>query len=201
MMNKIEVINRAMFLKINAGDTAPGWLVLVAINIADRMICIIPLFLIGMWLWGKSQYRSQAIKACLVTLLALGINQVIGIVWSHPRPFMLNFGHTWMNHAADSSFPSDHMTVFTGIGLTLLFGGSVWLAAAILTMGLFVAWARVFLGLHFPLDMVGAVVVAAAAYVVTSPLWQRVGATIIAIAERLYRLVFARLIASGWCRR
>ncbi|WP_432263089.1 phosphatase PAP2 family protein [Cupriavidus sp. TMH.W2] len=200
-MNEIEAFNRALFLQINGGDGTPTWLIHVAMDIADDLIYLIPLLLLGMWLWGDSTRRSQAIKACLVTLLALGANQVIGSVWMHPRPFMLGLGHAWMYHAAESSFPSDHMTVFAGIGLTLLFGGALRLAAAVLTTGFVVAWARVFLGVHFPLDMVGAVVVAGVAYALIAPLWRMAGNTLTDLAERLYRAILARPIASGWVRR
>lgn len=200
-MNKIEAFNRALFLQINGGDGTPTWLIHVAMDIADDLIYLIPLLLLGMWLWGDSTRRSQAIKASLVTLSALGANQVIGSVWMHPRPFMLGLGHAWMYHAAESSFPSDHMTVFAGIGLTLLFGGAFRLAAAVLTTGFVVAWARVFLGVHFPLDMVGAVAVAGMAYGVIAPLWRMAGNTLTDHAERLYRAVLARPIASGWVRR
>jgi undecaprenyl-diphosphatase len=159
------------------------------------------MLLLGMWLWGDSARRNQAIKACLVTLLALGANQVIGLVWQHPRPFMIGLGHAWTPHAADSSFPSDHMTVFAGIGLTLLFGDTFRLAVAVLTTGFAVAWARVFPGVHFPLDMAGAVAVAGVAYVVILSPWRMTGDTITNLAEQLYRTVLARPIASGWVRR
>lgn len=200
-MNHIEAFNSTLFLQINGGDGTPAWLIQVAIGIADDLIYLIPLLLLGMWLWGDSTRRSQAIKACLATLLALGANQVIGLAWQHPRPFMIRLGHAWIPHAADSSFPSDHMTVFAGIGLTLLFGGAFRLAVAVLMTGVAVAWARVFLGVHFPLDMVGAVAVAGVAYVVIAPLWRMAGDTLTNLAERLYRAVLTRPIASGWVRR
>jgi len=200
-MNPFETFNRTLFLQINGGDGSPAWLIQVATGIADDLIYLIPLLLLGMWLWGDSTRRSLAIKACLVTLLALGANQVIGLVWQHPRPFTIGLGHTWIPHAADSSFPSDHLTVFAGIGLTLLFGGAFRLAAAVLATGFAVAWARVFLGLHFPLDMVGAVAVAGVAYVIVSPLWRMAGGTLTNLAEKLYRTVFAHPIAYGWVRR
>lgn len=199
-MNEIETINRKWFLRINGDVGTPPWLVNAAIGIADNLIYLIPMLLLGMWLWGDSARRNQATKACLITLLALGANQVIALVWTHPRPFMLGLGHTWLYHAAESSFPSDHMTVFAGVGLTLLFGGALRLAAAILATGLAIAWARVFLGVHFPLDMAGAVAVAGAAYVVVSPVWRMVGETLVHFAEHLYRTVLARPIAAGWLR-
>ncbi len=201
MMNHIEAFNRTLFLQINGGDGTPAWLIQVAIGIANDLIYLIPLLLLGMWLWGDSARRSQAIKACLVTLMALGANQVIGLVWQHPRPFMIGLGHAWISHAADSSFPSDHVTVFASIGLTLLFGGARRLAIAVLTSGFAVAWARVFLGVHFPLDMVGAVAVAGVTYVVILSLWRMAGETITNLAEQLHRTILARPIASGWVRR
>ena len=200
-MNKIEAFNQSLFLRINAGVNTPPWALDTAIVLADDLIYLIPVLLLVLWLWGDGARRNQAIKACLVTLLALGVNQVIGLVWPHPRPFMVGLGHAWVSHAADSSFPSDHMTVFAGIGLTLLFGGAFRLAAAVLMAGLAVAWTRVFLGVHFPLDMAGAVAVTGVAYVVVSPLWRMAGDTLTNLAEKLYRAVFVHPIASGWVRR
>lgn len=200
-MNNIEALNRTLFLQINGGDGTPAWLIHAAIGIADYLIYLIPLLLLSMWLWGDSTRRSLAIKACLVTLLALGANQVIGLVWQHPRPFMIGLGHAWIPHAADSSFPSDHMTVFAGVGLTLLLDGALWFGLAALIVGLSIAWARVFLGVHFPLDMLGAVGVAACSYLIGSPLWHRAGMAITGLAERLYRTVLARPIGAGWIRR
>jgi membrane protein DedA with SNARE-associated domain len=63
---------------------------------------------------------------------------------------MMGLEHTFIPHATDSSVPSDHATVFSAIGLTLVFGSirsvTGW---AILLLGVCVAWSRVFLGVHF----------------------------------------------------
>lgn len=200
-MNPIEAFNQTLFLQINGSEGTPAWLIQVAIGIADDLIYLIPILLLGMWLRSDSTRRSLAIKACLVTMLALGINQVIRQVWPHPRPFMLGLGHAWLYHAAVSSFPSDHMTVLVSIGLTLLLDGALWLGLATLVAGLFIAWARVFVGVHFPLDMLGAVGVAVCSYFIVSPLWHRVGMVITGLVERLYRTVLARPISAGWIQR
>ena len=199
-MNEIEAFSRALFLHINGGDDTPAWQVQAAIGMADYLIDLIPLLLLGLWLWGDHARRSVVIKACLVALLGVAANQIIGVVWPHPRPFMIGLSHAWIQHAADSSFPSDHMTVFAGVGLTLLFDGAAGWGTATLLTGLCVAWARVFLGVHFPLDMAGAVGVAAAAYGVVTPLWRALGASLTGLAERLYRYLLARPIAMGWIR-
>lgn len=196
-MDRIEALNRAWFLYLNGGTGTPAWVVRLATGIADDVIYLIPLLLAGLWLWGDHARRSVALKACLVALLGVAANQAIGALWPHPRPFMIGLGQAWIPHAADSSFPSDHMTVFGGVGLTLLFDGIVPWAMATLLAGLSVAWARVFLGVHFPLDMAGAVVVAALAYAGVTPLWRKVGEPLTTLAERLYRKGLAFIPSTG----
>jgi len=92
------------------------------------------------------------------------------MVWQHPRPFMIGLGHTLIPHAADSSFPSDHATVLFAVSLTLLLGRATVPGLAVLLAGFCVAWARIFLGVHFPLDMIGAAAVAGIAYAAVTPL-------------------------------
>jgi membrane-associated phospholipid phosphatase len=72
----------------------------------------------------------------MVAMLGVGMNQVIGLAWQHPRPFMIGIGHTWIPHAADSSFPSDHMTVLAGVGLPLLLEGALWFGLTTMIVGL-----------------------------------------------------------------
>lgn len=200
-MNTIETLNRAVFLHINGGAGTPLWLVRLAVFLANGLIVAIPLLLVALWLCRDAADRGRALRAFLTAMAALALNQAIIRVWFHPRPFMLGLGHTWMAHAPDSSFPSDHATVFAAVGLALLFGGAWRTAALVLTAGLAVAWARVFLGVHFPLDMIGAVLVAGVACGVIFPVWQRWGEPLLSLAECAYRLLFAWPISRGWLRR
>ncbi|MDE2203065.1 MAG: phosphatase PAP2 family protein [Burkholderiaceae bacterium] len=199
-MDILEAFNQALFLDINATMATPAWLVHMAVLIADFLIYLIPLLLVGMWLSGSAKQRNLALQACLVTMLALGLNQLIGLVWQHPRPFMIGLGHTFLPHAPDSSFPSDHVTIFSSIGLTLLSGRACRLGLPTLLAGLAVAWARVFVGVHFPLDMIGALAIACAAYAMMAPLWHLGGPAVTRAAVELYRTLFARPIGLGWLR-
>jgi undecaprenyl-diphosphatase len=200
-MNELEALNRTMFLHINGSDDTPAWLIQVAIGMANYLIYLIPLLVLGLWLWGDHVCRSMAIKACLVAMLGVAANQGIGMIWPYPRPFMIGLGHAWITHAADSSFPSDHMTVMSSIAVTLLFDGAAGWGTVALFSGLCVAWARIFLGVHFPLDMVGSIAVASAAYAITSPVWRMIADTLTRVAEKVYRQILARPIAAGWVRR
>ncbi|MEO7939130.1 MAG: undecaprenyl-diphosphatase, partial [Burkholderiaceae bacterium] len=158
-MDSLESFNRSLFLVINGHEGTPTWLVSTAVVVGDFLIYLVPVILTWMWLTGGVLQRNLALKTFAVVMLAVGVNQLIALVWQHPRPFMLGLGHAWIEHLPDSSFPSDHVTVLSGMGLTLLFGGAIGLAGFLLACTIVVAWARVFLGVHFPLDMLGAVCV------------------------------------------
>ena len=201
-MNPLEALNIAAFLRINADLQTPHWKINAAAFVADYLIYLIPLLVIALWCWGKGLQRNWAVKACLVALVALGMNQIIIALWPHPRPFMAGLGHSFMAHAPDASFPSDHATVFAAIGLTLVFGSvrSV-IGWSVLALGMIVAWARIFLGVHFPLDMVGAVAVVCLAWTAIHLAWGSVGNAIVSRIEQIYRLVLARPISHGWIGR
>ncbi|ANB75242.1 phosphatase PAP2 family protein [Paraburkholderia phytofirmans] len=197
-MNTLEAFNQALFLMINATPSTPAWQIDIARMIADYVIYLVPLSLIAIWLFGGERQREVAVRAFCVTLLALGLNQVIGLVWPHPRPFVIGIGHTFLEHAPDPSFPSDHGTIFACIALSLLLGGMRRYGMLILLSGVAVAWARVFVGVHFPLDMVGAIAMACVASQLIAPLWRLGGAMVMRGLVTVYRTLLAWPIRRGW---
>jgi undecaprenyl-diphosphatase len=200
-MENIEAFNQSLFLMINATPATPAWLIDTALFFANYVILMVPVVLVAMWLAGDARQRELAIRVCAVTFLALGANQLIGLAWPHPRPFVIGLGHTFLDHAPDPSFPSDHGTVFASFVLTLLLGGMMRTGCIALVAGVAVAWARIFLGVHYPLDMLGALTVSCVAWVVIVPVWKAGGPAITRLAVTLYRVLFARPISLGWLRR
>ncbi|TAM18722.1 MAG: phosphatase PAP2 family protein [Pandoraea sp.] len=199
-MEAFEALNQAIFLILNATSATPHWLIVAGVLIADYAIWIVPVMLVSLWLAGGDERREIAVRACFVGLLALGINQAIGIVWYHPRPFAMGIGHTFLAHAPDSSFPSDHATLLSAISFTLLCAGKRRLGLFVLLVDVAVAWARVFVGAHWPFDMIGAVIVAGAACILGSPLWRVGGIVVTTKMIALYRKVLALPIGQGWLR-
>lgn len=201
MLGFFESINTSLFLMLNGTAEAPAWLSHLAIFLAEDTAYLLPLLLLWLWLWGGHSQRGTVLKALLVVIVGLIFSKLTGLALPHPRPFMIGLGRQWIEHAPSSSFPSNHMTIFTAIGLTLFLDGLKRWGFAVLLLALAVAWARVFVGVHYPFDMIGAVIFVLIADAVVAPLWLRFGNDLIAVCERIYRLVLAKPIAVGWIRK
>jgi undecaprenyl-diphosphatase len=167
----MQAWNLQLFEHINASTAVPHWQIAAAIAIAQWVICIVPVWFALSWFRVDAQGRRELLEVLAATVVALAIGQVIGIAWPQPRPFMVHTGTQFLAHAADPGFPSDHVTVLWSIACATLFtrsfarSGIVWFA-----LGLLVGWSRVFLGVHFPLDVLGAAPVALAAATATRAL-------------------------------
>jgi undecaprenyl-diphosphatase len=154
----MESLNITFFKALNAGGGLSGLRLFIPLFLADYLIWLVPLVLLLLWFFDRTDGgRTRLLLAFAAAMLALGINQLIGLVYFHPRPFMAGIGYTFLRHAADSSFPSDHATVFSAVGLFLVLDRPTRRAGLLLLVAsLPVAWARVYLGVHFPFDMIGA---------------------------------------------
>ncbi len=199
-MYAIQNLNHTLFLLLNAGAATPRWWIDLAVFVANDLVYGVPVLLLGLWLAGGTSRRGAALLAFAISMVALGANQLIGLAWYQPRPFVIGLGHTWTSHVPDASFPSDHLTLFTSIGLGLLLGGLKRVGAATLVVGLLVGWARVYVGLHFPLDMAGSLMVATLCSAVIVPLWQSIGVACTTRLQSVYRMLLARPIARGLLR-
>ncbi len=121
------------------------------------------------WLWGFPREGLQGKKdrlavgrALAAAACALGLGQIIIRVYPRPRPFA---GHTvrlLIAPTADPSFPSDHALAAFAIAAALVstrrrLGVGLFVLAALL------AFARVFVGMHYPLDVVAGAALGSAA--------------------------------------
>ena len=169
--------------------------------LADYAILVVPLLLLLGWVKGTIASRKLMLEATASALLGLFIAQLIGLVWQHPRHFMIGMGQTLIAHAADSSFPSDHLTVLWAVASTFLPRRRLRVAGLSLAVfGLPIAWARIYLGVHFPFDMLGAAIVGAiGAWVCFLARGWHV-APALSLFTAIYSFVFANLIRRGWVR-
>ena len=186
--------NIDLFLLLNAA-AEPGSAMLPAVNtLAGGPALLAPVLLACLWVWGHSDRRPALLAVAAGLFVGQAVNMLLGMVWYEPRPFMAGVGHTWIAHAADNSFPSDHATLAWSLGLGLILTGASrgWGIAACL-LGVVAGWARVYLGVHFPVDvlmsMPAGLLAAAVARLIVPAMRDWAAPPI----ERLYEAVLGRL--------
>ena len=196
----LSELNLSLFSWINASPEASNTSIHFAIFIAnDLLYCMILLFA---WFWLRGNYdtKKQILKAFIFTSIAILISQCISHVYYHPRPFVMEVGRTLIYHAPNGSFPSDHMLIFSSIAFSYLFSAQRKLGIFLLVMAWLVAWSRVYLGVHFPLDMLGAFLLAFALNFFGLTLWNLYKDKIMQWVLTIHFYLFKPLIQKGYIK-
>ncbi|MFL9895796.1 undecaprenyl-diphosphatase [Paraburkholderia sp. RL17-381-BIF-C] len=197
----MESLNQTFFLWLNAPEHPSALALILAIFFAERLVWAIPLLIGVGWLRGSEASRNTMLVVGASGLLGLMVNQLIGLAWLHPRPFMIGLGHTFIPHVADSSFPSDHLTLWWAVAFSFILQRGRRIAGiGLALLGVPIAWARIYLGVHFPFDMFGAASVSALSAWLSLRGARWYLEPVYRLATAIHRRFLGRLIALGWVR-
>jgi len=178
--------NVTLFLLINAPASASQFALLTAKLFAIYTPWITIATLLLFWLRGTSETRRSLMIAGIALVIGLSVNFLITLLVYAPRPFELGIGQTFLAHAPETSFPSDHATFLWSLALGLLGSRSLrWLGGVIFSLGLSTAWARVYLGVHFPIDMVASFAIALIAALIANAISLKMQRILFQPVERL----------------
>ena len=187
----LENININLFKLINGSNNSPEIIILFAKFCAEYLLYAIPLFLLVSWIFGDYKKRETALKATFVAFIALEFGQIIIMIYPHPRPFMIGLGHQLIPHAPESSFPSDHATLFSAIAFTYLFAKEYSVGFILFIATLLVSWARIYLGVHFPFDIIGAYILSFLVLMIFNPIWNKIGKYIMYMSLEIYNKIIS----------
>lgn len=117
------------------------------------MMALALLFIMGL-AKKNSKMRGLTVDTFIIIILNLLIGYVIGVIWYVPRPFVNNKVNLLIPHTMDASFPSDHavgtMSIAVGINkYSKIYG------ALLAILSILVGISRVFVGHHYPADVLG----------------------------------------------
>ena len=149
-------MNEKLFLMINNFAGHNHFLDLLGIFLAKGM----PYFfiLVEIYLYFIAKHKKEALFAFYSVVVALTISFLVSLVYIHNRPFMDNLGVALIHHKADTSFPSDHTTFLFAIAWSFMFF-KVRFWSMFLILALFGGLARVYVGVHYPFDILGGIVI------------------------------------------
>lgn len=169
---------------------------LLFLDIVAQDTPYIVLAMLGLvWLVAGNEVRRSLMAGGVSLAIGLAVNFAIAAVIYVPRPFEAGFGHTFLAHAPETSFPSDHATFLWSLGLGLLVTPRLrWLGFIVSIVGAATAWARVYLGVHFPLDMLASLLISLAAATTTYSSHRWLDDHLFRRVERIY----AKLITADW---
>ena len=157
----MEEFNVSTFLLINQYAGKNNLLDNILIGTAEVMPYVFMLTMVYLWFDGNIERKKSSFNSGLSVLLGMLISYTISLFYYHSRPFVDELGTQLVEHAPDSSFPSDHTTFIFSISIMLLFNKTTRVIGTILCVLSFISGlSRVFVGVHFPLDILSAILVA-----------------------------------------
>ena len=164
-MNRLRQLDDQLLFAINSFARRTPGLHAPFLAYAKYGLALFALLLLaGVLMARRDQARVLAAAgwACVATLLVVGLNQPVGHLFAEARPYAT---HPQILRLADVttdfSFPSDHAVIVGAVATGLLLvnrrlGLLAALAAALM------AFARVYIGAHYPWDVLGGLVLGAA---------------------------------------
>lgn len=166
--------------RLAAHTAALHWLF---IAMAKYGIVLFAAALVMAWWTARRAHSPEgaaaAIWAGASALIALALAQLIGGVIDRARPYTaIPSAHVLVSRTTDFSFPSDHATVAGAVAGGLLViahrCGAHRLARAVCILAVLMAFSRVYVGVHYPVDVLAGLTLGAAVAVTGAPAARRI---------------------------
>ncbi len=112
---------------------------------------------------SEKTIRNRLVKLALLAIpIAFLIAFTGGQLFYNTRPFVVEHTEPLIAHVADNGFPSDH-TLLAMVGAAVVFVYRRKLGVFLGILAVIVGVSRVFAKVHYPIDIVGSIVMAIAA--------------------------------------
>ncbi|MCH7336664.1 phosphatase PAP2 family protein [Acinetobacter sp. NIPH 2699] len=148
--------NISLFHSINSLATHSTWIDNIVIFLADDLNTVFISLLVFLLVIKWKTYSLIFSKTLFIVLISLLLCDLVDAFYHHPRPFQFGVGHKLIGHGASSSFPSQHTLTMVIIACSYLIAGFKLIGGIGLVLSLVVGLSRVYVGVHFPFDIVGA---------------------------------------------
>lgn len=168
-------MDQSIFLFIHGLAEKNRFLDWLGILLADYLAYVLILAAIYL-IFSQKEWRRryQTLSFIILTLvLSRGLlTEIIRYFYYRPRPFMVFDFTPLVNHDTAAAFPSGHAAIYFALAICVFYlinrtWGWRFLVAALLMGG-----ARIFVGVHWPLDILGGLLVALISFLVVKRLFK-----------------------------
>lgn len=153
-------MNDSLLFLINGWAGKSSILDAIMIFCASYLIYII--FLVALVCAGLLLLKKEwkpVIYFAATLIVSFALLQLAAHLYVDNRPFVDHQLHQIVAHATGKSFPSDHTTASTALAIGILFFTRFKKTGiAVLVGAVVVGFARIFVGVHYPIDILGGLV-------------------------------------------
>lgn len=151
-------MNVYFFNIINGLAGKSAFLDQIMIFSAKYLVSIIPITIVALWLTQSAENKKAAVFTTFAVSIALLLGYITKNLYYHPRPFAIGLGIDLVPDDLTSSFPSNHTTGMFALSFAILFIKRYKLAVISFFLAFIVAFSRIFIGVHFPFDILGGII-------------------------------------------
>jgi len=161
---------------------------------AEFLVAAVPLVLVYLWFQGKTG-RRDSILGFGSAVLGLLISYGMGLLYSHQNPSAIF--ETIVAVKPENAFPSQHTAVIFSVAWPLFWRDRKNIGALILLAALGTGFSRVYIGEHWPVDILGSIVASVIGFGIvylSEDYIQPVLEPLIEVAQRVEDRVFENLV-------
>ena len=191
-------LDKTLFLDVNHFAQHTGWLHTPMLAYANYGVVLFGLLLVAGWWVARGRRDARVMAAALWavagTAVAVLVAQPVNHAVAEARPWQ-SLPHilALIGHSRDFSFPSDHATMAGAVTAGLLIvNRRLGITAAV--AGLLMCFARVYVGAHYPQDVVAGFALGAAVALIG---WAIVRIPLTALVRQLTATPLRPLFAAG----
>jgi undecaprenyl-diphosphatase len=161
--------------------------------LAEFLVLLVPLSLIYLWFEDR-EGKEDSLFTAYSAVLSILIAYFLGVFYSHENPSATY--DTIVSFRPENSFPSQHTAAMIGTALPLLYRDRERLGWLILAAGVLTGLSRIYVGEHWPIDILGSALAAGIGLGISYISWdmlEPVRSPVIELAEKIEEELFDRL--------
>jgi undecaprenyl-diphosphatase len=140
------------------------WLDILGVMVSEYLIFLLPIIIFLVYFFSKKSAGFLIFKKILLSLVFVYLfNYLIGYLVARSRPFVADKGiyqlAKFFAQASDYSFPSQHTAAAFVLALIVFFDKKK-LGIILLILAVLIGGSRVFVGVHYPSDILGGILTA-----------------------------------------